>query len=63
MLLSYIYCMSSFANGTFIIFNRFLQMFRVPVVNWVSQGKENNMVSMDNSDIFFKCEKRLILYT
>ena len=53
MLLSYIYCMSSFANGTFIIFNRFLQIFRVPVVNWASQGKENNIVSMDNSDIFF----------
>ena len=53
MLLSYIYCMSSFANGTFIIFNRFLQIFRVPVVNWVSQGKENKIVSMDNSDIFF----------
>ena len=53
MLLSYIYCMSSFANGTFIIFNIFLQIFRVPVVNWVSQGKENNIVSMDNSDIFF----------
>ena len=45
--------MSSFANGTFILFNRFLQIFRVPVVNWVSQGKENNIVSMDNSDIFF----------
>ena len=53
MLLSYIYCMFSFANGTFIIFNRFLQIFRVPVVNWASQGKENNIVSMDNSDIFF----------
>ena len=53
--------MSTFANWTLILFNRFLQVFRVPVVYWIYQRKVNDIVSIDNSDIFFQYEKRLYL--
>ena len=53
--------MSTFANWTLILFNRFLQVFHVPVVYWIYQRKVNDIVSIDNSDIFFQYEKRLYL--